>query len=113
MFVVCNRIAINPDHTQAFEERFRTRAGLVDTMPGFVSFQLMRPTKADDSYMVMVTWESKADYQAWMKSQQFKDGHARTGTLPEGTFLGPQSIEYYEMIGYNLKATAPPSMSEA
>jgi heme-degrading monooxygenase HmoA len=104
MFVVCNRIAINPDHAPAFEERFLTRAGLVDTMPGFVSFQLLRPAKPDDSYIVMVTWESKADYQAWMKSQQFKDGHARTGSLPEGTFLGQQSIEYYEMIGHSFRA---------
>jgi heme-degrading monooxygenase HmoA len=107
MFVVCNRIAINPDHAEAFEQRFNTRAGLVDTMPGFVSFQLLRPTKPTESYIVMVTWESKSHYQAWMKSQEFKDGHSRTGTMPEGTFLGPQSIEYYEMIGHSVRAAAP------
>ncbi len=109
MFVVCNRIAIHPNHVEAFEERFRTRAGLVDTMPGFVAFQLLRPLKSSDSYMVMVTWESKADYQAWMKSQAFKDGHARTGTLPEGTFMGAQTIEQYEVIGQNGRITPPPS----
>jgi heme oxygenase (mycobilin-producing) len=103
MFVVCNRIAINPEHAAVFEERFNTRAGLVDTMPGFVSFQLLRPVKAGDSYIVMVTWESKEDYQAWMKSSQFKDGHARTGTLPQGTFEGAQSIEHYELIGFSRK----------
>lgn len=106
MFVVCNRIAINTEHAEAFEERFLTRAGMVDTMPGFVSFQLLRPSKPDDSYIVMVTWESKSHFHAWMKSQEFKDGHARTGTLPEGTFLGPQSIEYYEMIGYSTRSAA-------
>jgi heme oxygenase (mycobilin-producing) len=103
MFVVCNRIAINPDHVDAFEERFLSRAGLVDTMPGFVAFHLMRPLKPNDSYVVMVTWESKADYQAWMKSQEFKDGHSRTGTLPEGTFAGGQTIEQYELIGHSAR----------
>ncbi|HEX2623021.1 MAG TPA: antibiotic biosynthesis monooxygenase [Phototrophicaceae bacterium] len=105
MFVVCNRVVINPEHVDAFEERFLSRAGLVDTMPGFVSFQLLRPVKADDGYMVMVTWETKADFQAWMKSQEFKDGHARTGSLPQGTFMGAQSIEHYELIGYSARST--------
>lgn len=107
MFVVCNRIAINPDHVDAFEERFASRAGLVDTMPGFVAFHLMRPVKAGDSYMVMVTWETKAHYQAWMKSQEFKDGHSRTGSLPQGTFAGAQTIEQYELISHSARATAP------
>jgi heme-degrading monooxygenase HmoA len=104
MFVVCNRIAINPEHAEAFEQRFNSRAGLVDTMPGFVSFQLMRPVKAEDSYIVMVTWETKAHFQAWMKSQEFKDGHSRTGSLPQGTFAGGQSIEHYELIGFSQRA---------
>lgn len=108
MFVVCNRISINPEHVDVFEERFRSRAGLVDTMPGFVAFQLLRPVKSGDSYIVMVTWQSKADYQAWMKSQAFKDGHARAGTLPEGTFMGGQSIEQYELIGHSTRAATVP-----
>jgi heme oxygenase (mycobilin-producing) len=107
MFVVCNRISINPDHVEAFEARFLSRAGLVDTMPGFVAFQLLRPVKASDSYMVMVTWETKAHYQAWMKSQEFKDGHSRTGSLPEGTFLGPQTIEQYEVIETTAQQSSP------
>ncbi|HYO88915.1 MAG TPA: antibiotic biosynthesis monooxygenase [Candidatus Limnocylindrales bacterium] len=98
MFVVCNRVKVNPERAEAFEALFLSRAGMVDTMPGFVSFQLLRPAKTDDGYMVMVTWESKEAYHGWIKSAAFKDGHSRTGTLPEDTFLGPQTIELYELL---------------
>jgi heme-degrading monooxygenase HmoA len=60
MFVVCNRVKVNPTHTEVFEQLFLSRAHAVDQTPGFVSFQLLRPAKSDDAYVVMVTWETKA-----------------------------------------------------
>lgn len=98
MFVVCNRVQVNPIHRDVFEQLFLSRAHMVDQTPGFVSFQLLRPAKNDDGYVVMVTWESKDHYQAWIKSDAFKQGHSRTGTLPEDTFLGPQRVELYELL---------------
>ena len=98
MFVVCNRVSVHPERVAAFEALFLSRAGMVDGMPGFVNFQLMRPAKPTDEYMVMVTWETKEDYHGWLKSQSFKDSHSRTGTLPEDTFLGPQRVELFEVL---------------
>lgn len=98
MFVVCNRVSVNPDHAAQFEALFLSRSKMVDQMPGFVSFQLMRPLKTDDSYIVMVTWEAKEHYHAWLKSPSFKDGHARTGSLHEHTFMGKQTVELYELL---------------
>jgi heme-degrading monooxygenase HmoA len=98
MIVVCNRIPVNPAHAAAFEERFSTRASLVDGMPGFVSFQLLRPTKEGDPYIVMTFWESEAHFQAWTQSAAFKEGHARSGTLPPEAFLGHPALEVHEVI---------------
>lgn len=98
MFVVCNRVTINPDHAAQFESLFLSRAKKVDTMPGFISFQLLKPMKASDGYMVMVTWESKEAYHAWLKSESFHEGHSRTGSLPEGTMTAPQTLELYELL---------------
>lgn len=98
MFVVCNRVQVNPIHAEIFEQLFLSRSHMVDRSPGFVNFQLLRPAKPDDGYVVMVTWESKAAYQAWLKSDAFKQGHSRTGTLPDDTFLGPQRVELYELL---------------
>lgn len=98
MFVVCNRVQVNPAHAEQFEKLFLSRSHMVDKSPGFVSFQLMRPDKTDDSYVVMVTWQSKDYYKEWLKSDAFKQGHSRTGSLPDDTFMGPQRVETYELL---------------
>ena len=67
-------------------------------MPGFISFQLLRPHKRDDPYVVMTFWESQAHFEAWTNSEEFKNGHAKSGTLPEGTFLGHPKLELHEVI---------------
>jgi heme-degrading monooxygenase HmoA len=36
MITVANRIYVNQEYSDAFEERFRERAGLVDKIPGFI-----------------------------------------------------------------------------
>lgn len=98
MIVTCNRIPVNPQHAAAFEERFADRASLVDGMAGFISFQLLRPQKEGDPYVVMTFWESEAHFKAWTESPEFKEGHARSGTLPPQTFLGHPKLEVYEVI---------------
>ncbi|MAS36227.1 MAG: antibiotic biosynthesis monooxygenase [Anaerolineaceae bacterium] len=98
MIVVSNRIPVNPAHAAAFEERFADRASLVDGMPGFVSFQLLRPTSEGDPYVVMTFWETQADFEAWTQSESFKEGHARSGSLPREAFLGHPQLEVHEVI---------------
>lgn len=98
MIIVANRIYVHPDHTAAFEERFLNRASMVDQMPGFVAYQLLRPVQPEDPYIVMTTWESQAAFEAWTSSDAFKQGHARSGTLPEGTFTQPNKMEIHEII---------------
>jgi heme oxygenase (mycobilin-producing) len=105
MIAVCNRIPVNPEHAAAFEERFADRASLVDGMPGFISFQLLRPRAEDDPYIVMTFWESEQDYIAWTESDAFKEGHARSGTLPKEAFLGHPRLEIYEIIQSTARIT--------
>lgn len=96
MFVVMNRIAVHPDYTEAFEERFRNRAGEVDRMPGFVRNIVLRPASSDDPYVVLTMWESQQAFEAWTQSEAFRRGHARSGTLPKEAFRGPSRLEMFE-----------------
>lgn len=98
MFIVNNRIPVNPEHAAAFEKTFSERAGQVDGMPGFVAFQLLRPQSEDQPYVVMTTWQSRAHYEAWVNSDEFKQGHAASSTLPRETFLGRPTLETFEVI---------------
>ena len=96
MFVVMNRIAVNPAFANAFEERFQHRAGEVDKMPGFIRNLVLRPAAADDPYIVLTMWESRQAFEAWTQSEAFKRGHARSGTLPREAFSGPSRLETFE-----------------
>ena len=67
-------------------------------MDGFISFKLLRPTAPDDPYVVMTFWETQEAYEAWVNSDEFKQGHARSGTLPRETFLGHPKLEVMEVV---------------
>ncbi|GGJ60378.1 antibiotic biosynthesis monooxygenase family protein [Deinococcus aquiradiocola] len=98
MITVMNRIAVNPDYAEQFEERFQNRARMVDDMPGFVSNQVLRPTTPDDPYIVLTVWESREHFDAWTRSDAFVQGHARSGTLPKEAFSGPNRLELHEVL---------------
>ncbi len=98
MISVANRIYVHPDYAEAFEERFRTRSGLVDQMPGFVRNQILKPTAEGDPYVVLTYWESLEHFQAWVESDAFRKGHGRSGTLPKEAFSGPNKLEVHQVI---------------
>ncbi len=96
MFVTMNRIYIRPEYAAAFEERFRHRAREVDRVPGFVRNLVLRPAGPDQPYVVMTFWASEEAFNNWVNSEAFRQGHARSGTLPEDVFTRPSQLEKYE-----------------
>ncbi|MBA3440864.1 MAG: antibiotic biosynthesis monooxygenase [Pyrinomonadaceae bacterium] len=98
MITVANRIYVKAEYAEAFEERFRARAGLVDKMAGFISNQILRPVNEGDPYVVFTTWMSRQDFLNWVRSEAFVKGHAQSGTLPKEAFTGPNVLEMHEVI---------------
>ena len=98
MYVTCNRIYVNPEFRDAFEARFKNRPNLVASMPGFVSFQLLRPDQDDAPYVVMTHWESEGHFRAWTESDAFKQGHSRSGSLPREAFTRQAQLEMFEVV---------------
>lgn len=98
MFVAMNRIPVKPEYAERFEEVFRTRARLVDQMPGFIRNLVLRPKNPEDPYIVLTFWESEEAFRAWTESPPFKEGHARSGTLPKEAFRGPNKLETFQAV---------------
>ncbi|MFC1464206.1 MAG: antibiotic biosynthesis monooxygenase family protein [Candidatus Brachytrichaceae bacterium NZ_4S206] len=98
MITTANRIFVNPQYAEAFEENFRNRAKLVDKMPGFIRNLLLRPANPGDPYIVLTFWESRAHFEAWVRSPEFVQGHARSGTLPKDVFTAPNQLELHEVV---------------
>ena len=98
MITVANRIYVKPEYAEAFEARFRDRAGLVDKMPGFVSNRVLRPVNEGDPYVVFTVWQSRQDFLNWVRSDEFVRGHAQSGTLPREAFSGANVLEMHEVV---------------
>lgn len=74
MLVVMVRIPVgSQEEGNRMEERFRNRAGLVDNMPGFVGFELL---KGDSEFISVTRWATQADLDRWMQSQANAQAHA-------------------------------------
>ena len=76
-----NALTVPPGAGDDLEARFRKRVGEVEKMPGFEGFELLRPDEGDTWY-VYTRWESVEAFQAWVESESFSRGHARTSENP-------------------------------
>ncbi len=78
--VKINAITVPKDRAEELVGRFAARAGQVSSSPGFEAFELLQPTDDRDTFLVYTRWRSEEDFQAWMSSQAFQEGHRAHGT---------------------------------
>lgn len=77
--VKINAISVPPQAGPELEKRFAARAGAVENAPGFLGFQLLRPTAGEERYFVVTQWADEESFAAW------RDGDARAAhATPEG-----------------------------
>lgn len=77
MFVAINSIQCEPAYVERFETLFRTRAGAIDHMPGFQRMYVLRPVTEGEEYLIVSHWDSEEHFQAWTRSDAFREGHRR------------------------------------
>jgi heme-degrading monooxygenase HmoA len=111
MITVANRIYVNPEYAEQFEQRFRERAGLVDGMPGFVSFQVRRPVNPGHPYIVLTLWQSRVDFENWLRSDAFMKGHAHIGKMPDDAYPQPNQWELHEVVQDSARLDLAPEPS--
>ncbi|MEX2504505.1 MAG: antibiotic biosynthesis monooxygenase [Egicoccus sp.] len=76
--VKINVLQVPEGRGEVLEQRFASRAGEVEKVDGFESFELLRPTEGFDRYLVVTRWRDEEAFQGWMSSQAFQQGHARS-----------------------------------
>jgi len=99
MFVAANRFRVIPEHAGEFEQVWLTRESRLHELPGFVSFQLLRGPQTEDHilYSSSTLWASRADFEEWTRSQQFRHAHSGAGSSKTMT-LGPPSFEGFDVL---------------
>ncbi len=99
MFIAMNRFRVKPDSTEEFERVWRERDSYLSTVPGFVAFNLLKGPVREDHvlYASHTHWRSKADFEAWTKSEAFRAAHRDAGTN-KVNYIGPPEFEGFESV---------------
>lgn len=102
MYIAMNRFKVGKDTTKEFEEIWLTRESTLHELAGFIEFHMLRGPEHEDHvlYASHTVWRSKADFEAWTKSNQFRASHARANTSdrPKPTYLGHPQFEGFEVF---------------
>lgn len=90
--VKINAIEVSEDQAPELERRFAAQRHAMDEVPGFLGFQLLRPTANEDRYFVVTRWEDDASFQAWRPSSHGDAAHAEERSKPVST--GSTTLEF-------------------
>jgi heme-degrading monooxygenase HmoA len=99
MFIAMNRFKVVKDATAEFEAVWLGRDSHLGEMEGFVEFHLLRGPEHEDHilYASHTIWQSRAAFEAWTRSEQFRKAHSRApSTKP--LYLGHPQFEGFETI---------------
>jgi len=99
MFVAMNRFRIAAGKEADFIQIWRDRDSHLDQVPGFQSFHLLRGAGNEEFTLFAShsTWVSREAFEAWTKSEAFRQAHANAGTA-KGIYLGPPQFEGFETV---------------
>lgn len=78
-----NAIEVPEGMGEVLEQRFAAAGGNVATAPGFLGFELLRPTGENEKrYFVVTHWESVEAFDNWVNSENFARSHAAPADTP-------------------------------
>ena len=100
-FIAMNRFKVKPGLEADFENIWKSRESRLKELKGFREFRLLKGPAADDHqlYSSHVIWDSREDFDAWTKSQQFRDSHRNAGgSAGDSPMLGHPQFEGFETV---------------
>ena len=89
--VKINAIAVPEGAGPVLERRFAARHGSVESAPGFLGFELLRPVAGDERYFVYTKWETEEDFQAWRNGPAME---AHSGARAKPVATGSSLLEF-------------------
>ena len=91
------KIALNREHD--FENFWKNRETHLKDASEFIEFHLVK-CKTEDTHKLYVshsTWNTRKDFEAWTKSEAFREAHKGAGQHGE-IYLGHPEFEGFEVI---------------
>lgn len=77
MFVFISHLAVPEEDRKELERYFHERSRLVDTFPGFLYLQLLKPEAGDASHTFLTAWQDRDAFRRYMRSAEHALSHSR------------------------------------
>lgn len=99
MYLTMNRFRVRPGQEEAFEQLWLARESHLEEVPGFLAFNLLRGERHDDHtlYASHTMWRTRADFEAWTRSEAFRAAHRGAGGHGE-LYIGAPDLEVFEAV---------------
>jgi heme-degrading monooxygenase HmoA len=101
MYIAMNRFKVGKGSEEDFEAVWKGRDSTLGEMKGFRSFHLLRgPENAEEGYTLFAShtvWESKDDFVAWTKSENFRAAHRNAGGS-KPLYVGHPQFEGFSVV---------------
>lgn len=99
MFIAMNRFKVMKGAEADFEKVWLSRESYLNELPGFIEFHLLKGPEREDHvlYASHTIWRSRANFEAWTKSEQFRKVHASAGTT-KPLYLGHPEFEGFSVL---------------
>ncbi len=101
MFIAMNRFQVKKGSEAQFEHVWTSRDSHLEKVPGFVEFHLLKGPEFEDYtlYSSHTIWQSRAMFEGWTKSEEFRKAHARAGDQSTASlYLGHPVFEGFEIV---------------
>ena len=101
MFIAMNRFRVKKGSEEAFEKVWLSRDTQLTKVPGFVEFHLLKGPEHEDFtlYSSHTVWQSKAAFEAWSRSEEFRAAHKDAGQNK------PLYIDHPQFEGFEVRQT--------
>lgn len=83
MMTVVTHVAVKEGEEPAWDEAVRERIAAAREQPGFFAVQVAIPLDAPNERVIIGTWETRADWEAWHNNESFVDTRRRLERLDE------------------------------
>jgi heme-degrading monooxygenase HmoA len=101
MFIAMNRFRVKKGFEEAFEKVWLSRDTQLTKVPGFLEFHLLKGPEHEDFtlYSSHTVWQSKAAFEAWTRSEEFRAAHKDAGQNK------PLYIDHPQFEGFEVRQT--------
>lgn len=94
MMTVITRVVLQEGAEPEWDAAMRDRLGAAKEQPGWVSGQLLIPLDSLNERVIVGTWQTRAEWEAWHADEAFRETRERL----EGLQQAPSDTSWHEVI---------------